>query len=232
MRDESEGIVSVYLEAGKTRVIAGALDWPGWCRAGRDENAALGALLAYGPRYARVVSPARLGFRPPREVSALVIAERLTGNATTDFGAPGIAPESDGRPVDDTELGRLQAALKACWRSMDGAAEAARGRPLRLGPRGGGRALDKILGHVSEAEVAYLSALGGKAPRNLAPADATRLIRDAMLAALEASARGEIAERGPRGGRRWSLRYFARREAWHVLDHVWEIEDRMGEGSA
>lgn len=232
MSVESVGTFSVYLEIGKTRVIAGALDWPGWCRVGRDENAALQALLAYGPRYEGVVSSARLGFRPPRDASALAIAERLTGNATTDFGAPGVPPESDGRPVDDTELGRLQAVLKACWRSRDGVAEAARGLPLRLGPRGGGRTLDKILEHISEAEIAYLTAVGGKAPRGAAPADATRLIRDAMLSTLEASARGEIAEHGPRGGRRWSPRYFARREAWHVLDHVWEIEDRMGERAA
>ena len=40
---------------------------------------------------------------------------------------------------------------------------------------------------------------------------------------------GEIAEYGPRGGKRWSPRYFVRREAWHVLDHIWEIEDRLGE---
>jgi hypothetical protein len=25
----------------------------------------------------------------------------------------------------------------------------------------------------------------------------------------------------------WSPRYFARRAAWHVLDHAWEIEDRV-----
>jgi hypothetical protein len=48
-----------------------------------------------------------------------------------------------------------------------------------------------------------------------------------MLDALEASARGEIPARGPRGGRRWSPRYFVRRATWHILDHVWEIEDRM-----
>jgi len=24
----------------------------------------------------------------------------------------------------------------------------------------------------------------------------------------------------------WSARYFLRRATWHVLDHVWEIEDR------
>ena len=54
-----------------------------------------------------------------------------------------------------------------------------------------------------------------------------RLSRKAMLEALAASARGEVPEEGPRGGKRWTGRYFVRREAWHVLDHAWEIEDRM-----
>jgi hypothetical protein len=27
----------VYLETGQKRVFAAAVDWPGWCRSGRDE---------------------------------------------------------------------------------------------------------------------------------------------------------------------------------------------------
>jgi D-hexose-6-phosphate mutarotase len=53
-----------------------------------------------------------------------------------------------------------------------------------------------------------------------------QLTRKAMLEALAASVRGEVPEFGPRGGKRWTARYFVRREAWHVLDHAWEIEDR------
>ena len=30
----------------------------------------------------------------------------------------------------------------------------------------------------------------------------------------------------PLPGGTWPLRYAARRFAWHVLDHAWEIEDR------
>ena len=30
----------------------------------------------------------------------------------------------------------------------------------------------------------------------------------------------------PIAGRKWPLRYAARRIAWHALDHAWEIEDR------
>ena len=28
-------------------------------------------------------------------------------------------------------------------------------------------------------------------------------------------------------GLHWTARYFVRRTAWHVLDHLWEIEDRL-----
>ncbi len=28
----------------------------------------------------------------------------------------------------------------------------------------------------------------------------------------------------------WPPRYAARRMAWHVLDHLWEIEDKSGPG--
>lgn len=41
--------IDVFLEAGTKRTFAGALDWPGWCRSGPDEGAAVQALLDYGP---------------------------------------------------------------------------------------------------------------------------------------------------------------------------------------
>jgi len=87
-------LIGVYLEVGTKRTFAGALDWPGWCRNGRDETAA----------------------------------------------------------------------LKAGWRTFDSAVVAAKGKELR-----------KV----------------------------------------------------PRGGVRWTARRFVRRVAWHVLDHAWEIEDRI-----
>lgn len=31
---------------------------------------------------------------------------------------------------------------------------------------------------------------------------------------------------GPRGGKRWPAAYAVRRMAWHVTDHMWEIEDK------
>ncbi|HTP11757.1 MAG TPA: hypothetical protein VMP08_26065 [Anaerolineae bacterium] len=219
--------IQVYLEIGRQRTFVAALNWPGWCRAGRDETAALQALLEYGPRYARVLQPARLGFQVPDNVSAFVVAERLKGSTTTDFGAPGLVPTSDAQPLDSDELRRLQAILKACWRAFDATVESATGKSLRTGPRGGGRALDGIVEHVLGAEQGYLSSLGGKAPQPEGSPLSTEPIRQAILKTLIASAHGEIPERGPRGGKRWSPQYFVRRDAWHVLDHMWEIEDRQ-----
>ena len=48
-----------------------------------------------------------------------------------------------------------------------------------------------------------------------------------MLAGLAASAKGEIPATSPRGGLRWSPRYLVRRSLWHIVDHTWEIEQRL-----
>jgi len=217
----------VYLEVGSQRTFAAALDWPGWCRAGRDEASALQALFEYGPHYARALRPAQLGFLSPEDVSAFVVVERLKGNTTTDFGAPALAPAIDLQTLDEGELQRLQALLKACWQTFDTSVDMVKGKTLRTGPRGGGRALDGIVQHVLEAEKSYLTTLGGKAPQSKASFPSPGPTREAILETLAASAHGEVAERGPRGGKRWPPRYFVRREAWHVLDHTWEIEGRL-----
>jgi hypothetical protein len=222
--------IEVYLEIGQTRTFAVALDWPGWCRSGRDEAAALQALCDYGPRYARALQRTQLRFRAPSEASALVVVERLTGNATTNFGAPNLALLRDTKPIDPTELQRWHVVLQACWRTFDAAVRAASGQTLSKGPRGGGRALTKIMEHVRDVDASYLTSLGGKLKPSDAdePSQALAHIRDAILATLSAAARGEVPAHGPRGGVRWTPRYFVRRLAWHELDHAWEIEDRAG----
>jgi hypothetical protein len=226
---QSPNKINVYLEIGKKRTFAGAIDWPGWCRSGRDERSALRALLDYGPRYGIVLRGTRLGFLPPVDVSAFDVAERLVGNATTDFGAPSLAPSSDTRPINDEELPRLQALLKACWRAFDAATNLAEGKELRKGPRGGGRDLDSIIKHVLGADTAYLGRVAWRIKvgddndaRGQLP-----VIRQAILDALTQSAHGDLPPRGPRGGTLWTPRYFVRRVTWHVLDHAWEIEDRI-----
>ena len=80
-----------------------------------------------------------------------------------------------------------------------------------------------------DADKGYLGRLAWKLPKEGSPdqeAEAGR-VRRAMFDALEAGLRGEIPERGPRGGKMWTPRYFVRRVAWHMLDHAWEIEDRI-----
>lgn len=227
--DRSASKINVYLEIGEKRTFAGALEWPGWCRSGRDERAALETLFEYGPRYRRALQSAQLEFQAPGDPSEFHVIERLAGDATTDFGAPGAPPESDSRPVDRDELQRLQELLQACWRAFDAAAQAAAGKTLRKGPRGGGRDLEGISRHVLGAETSYLKQIGWKVDKvedeNLD--EELNRIRQACLDGLAASARGELPERGPRGGVRWKPRYFVRRAAWHVLDHAWEIEDRL-----
>jgi hypothetical protein len=70
--------LEIYLEVGRQRTFAGALDWPGWCRSGRDEAGAVTALLEAGPRYARALRGSRLGFKAALDVR-ISIAERLVG---------------------------------------------------------------------------------------------------------------------------------------------------------
>ncbi len=221
----------VTLEGGSKRTFACALDWPGWCRSGRDETTALEALLAYGPRYARALQRVGMEFQPPSQLAQLNVVERHAGNATTDFGAPAIPAQADSLPLDEAELALLQRLLRACWQAFDAAVEAAADKELRKGPRGGGRNREKILEHVVEGEASYLRRLAGKRLRGtgLNPRERLEPTRQAILEALEQAVREGLPERGPRGGAIWPPRYFVRRVAWHVLDHAWEIEDRIQE---
>ncbi|MDQ6874639.1 MAG: hypothetical protein M3042_06190 [Actinomycetota bacterium] len=198
--------VRVYLEVGKTWVFAAALDWPGWCRRGRGEEAAIDALLDYTDRYAVVAGS---GFAP----GEVRVAGRVTGTMSTDFGAPDAHGPWDDEPLSPAEAGRQAGLLDASWRYFD---QVVRDAPaeLRKGPRGGGRDRDGIADHVREAERSY----GRKVSVRVPPRTPWPEQRAALLGALRA---------GPPGGT-WPARYLIRRCAWHVLDHAWEIEDRRG----
>ncbi len=221
--------INVFIETGKKKTFAGALDWPGWCRGAADEAAALRALLDYAPRYAQMLHGSAVEFLLPRATADFVIVERRAGDASTDFGAPAADLDADRRELDRGELDRFQGILSACWQALDGAVQRARGKELRKGPRGGGRDLAKIVAHVLEADRAYLARLAWK-PRPAAgsdPWDEIGQVRQDVRDALEAALRGELPERGRRGGSLWPPRYFVRRLAWHTLDHAWEIDDRV-----
>lgn len=220
----SRDAVAVALEIGDKRVFAVALDWPGWARSGRSAEAALDALAAYAERYAAAVDEASLADRPTYDV-----VEQLAGDATTDFGAPGAEASADARPLDDAELDRQVGLLRAAWRAFDDAAMLAGNRPLRTGPRGGGRDVGKMTDHVLEAEAAYLSKLGSRRPRPAADRADERMaqVREAGIIALRARAAGHEPETPSQVRERWLPRYWVRRSAWHALDHAWEIEDRQ-----
>ncbi len=221
--------MTVQVELGAKRVFATAIDWPGWSRSGKTEEAALGALVASASRYAAVARRAGVPFTAPGSVADLEVAESVVGGSGTDFGVPSVAPEADDKPVSAADLKRLGALLGAAWATFDAAVEAHRGAELRKGPRGGGRTMTKIVGHVLEAEEAYLHQLGSKRPelaKDASVATRTAAVRDAALAALAARARDKPLADPNKVEKSWSPRYFVRRSAWHALDHAWEIEDR------
>src|SRR4029077_4466342 len=89
-----------YLEIGTKRVLAGAVDWPGWCRGARTEDAALQALVDYTPRHVAAVGSGCRGLKRPGAPTDLRVVQRLKGDATTDFGAPSKAPKADDDPLE------------------------------------------------------------------------------------------------------------------------------------
>jgi hypothetical protein len=201
-------VTRVYLEQGKTWTFACAVDWPGWCRRGRSDEAALEALQHYAGRYAAVVGSAAGEDVAPGE---LHVIGTVPGTATTDFGAPDARGPWDVEPLDEVEGARQAALLTACWQAFDAVVGRAP-EQLQKGPRGGGRDRDQIAAHVQEAERAYARKVG----RRLPPRTPWQEQRQALAYAL--------THDGP--ARAWPTRYATRRIAWHVLDHAWEIEDK------
>ncbi|MBM2809691.1 MAG: uncharacterized protein HW416_450 [Chloroflexi bacterium] len=221
--------VPVYLEIGRNRTFAGAIEWPGWCRSGRNEAEALATLVAYGPRYARAIDSEPHQFQAPEDVSSLQVVERLVGNSGTDFGAPSVPSTGDALPPNTVDGERLMSLLGAAWHAFDAASEAAAGLALRKGPRGGGREIDKMVQHVFEGDQAYLRELGGAPPKQTSDDVNRRLaaVRDAGIRTFLTRQAGLEPKPGPRRTRPfWSLRFFVRYSAWHALDHGWEVEDR------
>lgn len=193
----------VYLEQGRTWTFAGAVDWPGWARRGKGDEAALEQLAAYADRYAAAV--------PSFSFGELQVIGRLPGTATTDFGAPDARGPWDDEPLTEGEPARLAGIVQDCWAALD-AAVAGASAELRKGPRGGGRDRDAVVDHVREAERSYGRKIGVRVP----PRSPWHDQRAWISAAIKVGA--------PDAG--WPLRYYVRRSAWHVLDHAWEIQDK------
>jgi len=217
--------IAVCLEITPKQAVASALDWPGWCRAGRDEGAALAALADYAGRYAPVA--ARAGADVPA-TAALDVVERVPGGPATAFAAPEcrrpfpqITAGADRVALTPAAARRLASLVTAVWAAFDQIA-AATPAELRKGPRGGGRDRDQIIGHVIGADTAYARKLGIKHKQPaIGDTAATRVLREAIAAVLGAPSNGSPVAPGG-----WTTRYAARRIAWHVLEHAWEMQDR------
>src|SRR5437899_10371363 len=152
--------IPVVIETGRQRIFASALDWPGWCRAAKTEEGALEALAAYAPRYEVAVEQAGLKL-PANAGDSFEVVERVPGNATTDFGVPGIWAAAELDDLTAKQAKRLASLVDASWVVFD-AVMAKAPAELRKGPRGGGRDRDKIADHVLGAESAYARQLGLK----------------------------------------------------------------------
>jgi len=203
----------IYTEHGPKMVFACSLEWPGWIRIARGEEAALARLMAYAPRYRVIAERAGLPFDPGEPE----VVARVQGTEMTDFGAPVAVPELDLEPVAEEAARREVALIRAAWEVFEEVAAAAP-EELRKGPRGGGRDLTRVVHHVRDAERAYARKVNVRHRPFQSDKDV-----DAM--------REELAEVLARAWRPpqltgWPPAYARRRIAWHVIDHLWEIEDR------
>jgi hypothetical protein len=129
--------------------------------------------------------------------------------------------EAERAKVAPAAARRLAGLVRAAWATFDKIA-AASPAELRKGPRGGGRDRDKMINHVIDAETVYARKLGVKLKRPvLNDVAAIEELREAVAAVVGARSDGSPVV--PNG---WTTRYAARRIAWHVLEHGWEMQDR------
>lgn len=227
--------IPVVLEVGQKKVFAAAVDWPGWCRWAKTEEAALTALAGAAARYAKVVSLAGLSLPAGAgDAAKFTVVERVPGNATTDFGAPGVPAKIDDDRLTPAKAKRMASLVGAAWNYLDSVAAQAPAE-LRKGPRGGGRNRDKMLAHELDAAQTYAGKLGIRPPKAaLGDAQAIAEFRAGVLEVLgrqwsgPAESSGDAHESSGEapGKKLWPPRYAARRFAWHTLDHAWEMEDR------
>jgi len=187
----------VYLEVERSWAFACAIDHPGWQRRGKGEAAALEELESYRQRYADSTGTAPRG--------ELQVVGTLHGDMSTAW-APSLQGSWDAEPLSSKEI----QLVKVCWDVLDRTVGSVSAE-LRKGPRGGGRDREQIVDHVREAERSYGRKIGARVPPRTPWEDQ----------------RAEILERLAEPTHdAWLPKYAARRIAWHVLDHAWEMQDK------
>jgi hypothetical protein len=207
----------ISLEVGGKKAIAWSPEWPGWCRISKSEEAVLQALSDTEARYRLIAQRAALEFEP----GDFVVAERLQGDGNTDWGVPSVVAPSERQPIDSATAQRGVALLRAAWDILEEVVASAPAE-LRKGPRGGGRDRDKLRHHVIEAERVYARKIGvQQKPFDLDDPDTLKIMRDEIATVLSRPSTGEPLTPGG-----WTTGHALKRFAWHVVDHIWEIEDR------
>jgi len=213
--------VAVTLEVGRRKTFAQAVDWPGWCRSGKGEEQALESLIAHADRYRAAVGELAtpLGSGPP----SVTVVERVEGDVTTDFGAPGQTVPSDRQPLRPGEPERLADFLDACWAAFDASYARVPESERPVKPQVG-RSPDAMRLHILNALRAYAAWLAKPVPK----------LDEADVAGSEERIRGFVHEHVLElpvavafEGQRRTGPYAVRRECWHVLDHAWELDDRL-----
>ena len=79
--------IDIGEEVAPKNTFVWALDWPGWCRSGRDRDLAITSLIDHADRYALVAKQAGLAL-PTVTADALHTVESVTGGTGTEFGVP------------------------------------------------------------------------------------------------------------------------------------------------
>ncbi len=212
----------VMIERGPKgkRTVACAIDWPGWSRGAKTEDAALEVLESYRGRYRPVAE--RAGLEPEFDSAGdLEIVERIEGTGSTDFwGISFSAGANEQGPMDNAECERKIALLEASWAFFDDVSHRVSAE-MRKGPRGGGRDRDQIVSHTYGTERDFAKKVGVITPPGvmLTPQGLETHRKSYVEAIREYNAEGNSA-------RTWTLQFLIRHSAFHVLDHAWEMEDK------
>lgn len=216
--------VRTVLEHGpkEKKVVAFAVDWPGWSRGAKVDSEALATLESYRGRYRPVAQEAGM-VREFDRGGPLAVTEERVGTGSTDFWGISFSPSSfEQGTMDEKEIERKIRLLRACWAYFDGVA-ARVSAEMRKGPRGGGRDRDEIIRHTIRTESEYFAKrLGLRIPEGAAlTQEGLREHREAYVAAMRAYNSGIGTPM-----RSWTLSFLIRHSAYHMMDHAWEMEDK------
>jgi hypothetical protein len=216
--------VRTVLERGPKgkKLVAFAVDWPGWSRGAKSAEQSLEVLEAYRERYRPIAASAGLA-REFKAAGPLEVTEDRVGTGSTDFWGISFSPSGlETEPMEESDLERKIALLRACWAFFDDVVATVSSQ-MRKGPRGGGRDRDVIFRHTVRTESEdFAKRLGLRIPeRSVLEPKALREYREAYVAMMRAYNAGE----GKRM-RSWNLPFLIRHSAFHTMDHAWEMQDK------